>query len=138
MAQVGFKAANTRYKRAFWPLIFVYVVICFAGLFLAFRADDPSVLVRIGIALLNGLPIAGVFWVMFRAAEETDEFTSRQQYKAMAFGGAVAAGLGVIAGFLQLYDVLGEVWVFWVGPAFFFAYGLAQCRMRWMAGRSAA
>jgi hypothetical protein len=127
---ITYKEANKRYRRAFWPVIVLYVVLCFAGPMSLQTLDEPPKWAWALMAVLTGLPIVGVFWLIGRLLRETDEYTRQQQTDALLFGGGVALSVAVIWGFLDLYDVTPPLWSFWLGPIFFGAYGLAACVQR--------
>ncbi|MBU4568558.1 MAG: hypothetical protein KJ833_06290, partial [Alphaproteobacteria bacterium] len=72
-------------------------------------------------------PILGALWAILRRVRETDEYTRLRQLTALAQGGAITAGIAFLVGFLQIFNVIGSVDVFWLGTLFFLAYGLSYC-----------
>ncbi|MEZ5987275.1 MAG: hypothetical protein R3B94_15120 [Hyphomonas sp.] len=46
--------------------------------------------------------------------------------QALRDAGLITSGITFLFGFLQIFDVLGSIDVFWFGPLFFFAFGLAR------------
>lgn len=125
----GFRTASRRYQLVFWPLMSLYVITLFAGAF--FIDEDTSPLYqRAAIAIGIALPLFGILWAMLRQVKETDEYTRMRQLQALAEGGAITAGAIFLVGFLELFNVIGDVPLFLFGPFFFFAFGLAFCRTR--------
>lgn len=126
MAQQGFKAANRRYHRLYWPLMAIYVAACFAGAAYVDEGTTP-VWIATSVATATAAPLLVVLWLMLRYFDETDEYTQLRQLKAFAEGAAITIGGVFVVGFLQLFEVLQDVTVFWFGPMFFVAYGVAFC-----------
>jgi cytochrome bd-type quinol oxidase subunit 2 len=129
MAEVTFREANKRYRRLFWPVMIFYTVFCFAGSFLIKGMDDPPKWISAIVALVTAAPILGVFWLLGRFVRETDEYTRKIQTEAMLSGGAIVLSFAVIWSFFDLYDVIPGMEKFpamvFVGPGFFFFYGLS-------------
>ncbi|SRR5690606_29485206 len=124
MAQVTFREANKRYRRAFIPVMVVYAIAVFGGSYMLKQFEAPPTWLSAIVALVTAAPIGGVLWLMWRLARETDEYTRQQQMSAMAAGGMITAFISVMWGFLELYDVAPSMWTFLVGPIFFLSYGL--------------
>lgn len=124
---LGFRTANRRYKLVFWPLIALYVLLLIGGAFIIDK-ETSSVFVRASFAFAIALPLFGVLWAMLRLVRETDEYTRMRQLKALAEGGALTTGTIFLCGFLELFDVVGDIPLFLFGPLFFLAFGLAHCR----------
>jgi hypothetical protein len=122
----GFRHANRRYLRIFWPLIATYVVLVVGGAFLV-HAETTATWLKVVMAVLVTLPLAGVLWAMLRNIDETDEYTRLRQLTAFARGAAVLVAAIFLTGFLQIFGALERVPVFLFGPLFFLAYGFAFC-----------
>ncbi|MEZ5953741.1 MAG: hypothetical protein R3C13_05470 [Hyphomonas sp.] len=125
MAQLGFRTANRRYKYLFWPMMAVYVAVVLATSFLIDK-ETAAPWLKAACALGVTLPLFGVLFAMRRQTEETDEYTRMKQLNAMRDGGLITAGITFLVGFLQIFDVIGYVDIFWFGTLFFFAYGLSH------------
>jgi hypothetical protein len=132
-APITYKQANRRYVRAFWPVIILYCVLCFAGPVVLKALDDPPKWAWGVVAVLTALPLLGVFALMARYLRETDEYTRKLQVEALLTGGAVTLSASIVWGFLELYQVVPSIWAFWFGPFFFVAYGLSFCVRRLQA-----
>lgn len=128
MAQLGFRRAKRRYHRAFWPLMAVYVVTILAGSWMLDRFDEPALWLNVAVALAAALPLVGVLIVVLRYFDETDEYIRLRQLKAFAHGAAITVSAIFIVGFLQLFEAVPAVEVFWFGPLFFVAWGLSYFR----------
>ena len=120
----GFRTANRRYKFLFWPLMAVYVAVILGAKFLIDEDTAPAWL-NVAGAVAATVPLIGVLYAIWRQSEETDEYTRMKQLKAMRDGGLVTAGVTFLVGFLQIFDVIGAVDIFWFGTLFFFAYGMS-------------
>jgi len=127
--QKGFRTANRRYRMVFWPLMGAYLAALMAGVVLVDEDHSPLYL-RAGFALAVAVPLFGVLWAMLRNVKETDEYTRMRQLHALAEGGAITTGAIFLVGFLEIFNVIGDVPLFLFGPLFFLAFGFAFCRTR--------
>ncbi len=128
MQPITFKEANQRYLRCFFPVMLLYIFFCFAGpLVLQSFGNTPNWTAAL-VAVLTGIPIVAVFWLMTRFLRETDEYTQKTQAVAMLNGGAITLSLAVIIGFLELYNAVPKIehfpLIMMVAPTFFGAWGL--------------
>ena len=130
MAEVTFREANKRYRRAFIPVMVVYTIAVFGGSYLLKQFETPPTWLAAIVALIMAAPVGGVLWLMWRLSRETDEYTRQKQMAAMAAGGMITAFFSVVWGFLELYNVVPNLWTFLVGPIFFLSYGLIYCVSR--------
>lgn len=127
--QKGFRTANKRYIAIFIPMMSAYcVAIFFALTFL--DTETASIGLRAAVALGVSLPLVAILWSILRLVRETDEYTRMRQLLALAEAGCVLTGAILIVGFLERFNVIGDVPLFLFGPAFFFFYGLAHIRQR--------
>lgn len=122
----GFRTANRRYLYVFWPSMAAYVAIIFATSYFIDKETAPLWL-KVAGALAATLPILGALWAILRLVRETDEYTRLRQLTALAQGGAITAGIAFLVGFLQIFNVVGSVDIFWLGTLFFLSYGLSVC-----------
>jgi len=122
----GFRIATKRYRRLFWPMMVIYVLTIMAcsGLL---QEDASPLWLRVTCAIATTLPVVIGIWAVLRMAHEADEYTRARQIRALAESGAMLASGLFLTGFLQMYDVIGRVEVFWFGPAYFFCFGIAYC-----------
>ncbi len=139
--EVTYKGANKRYRRMFIPVMTFYVAFCFVGplLMMAYKGAPPTWLIGT-VAVISGVPIAVVFWLIGRYLRETDEFTRQIQLDALLPAAGITLSLAVIWGFLELYLVVPRAKIFspmiMVGPAFFFFYGMTFTAQRILRGES--
>ncbi|MEL8054660.1 MAG: hypothetical protein AAGK66_00775 [Pseudomonadota bacterium] len=126
MTQHTYKSARRRYVRVFWPLMAIYTVIVLAGSFYLGSLETEPVWLQASLAIACALPVIAVLFIMLRYFAETDEYSRLLQYKAFAYGAVFTVSAIMLVGFLQLFDVIGSVEVFWFGPAFFLAYGISH------------
>ncbi|MBI1399774.1 hypothetical protein [Hyphomonas sp.] len=125
----GFRSANRRYLYVFWPFMAAYVAIILGASFLIDKDTSPLWL-KVAGALAATLPIIGALWAILRRVAETDEYTRLRQLTALAQGGAITAGIAFLVGFLQIFNVIGSIDIFWFGTLFFLAYGLSVCLLQ--------
>ena len=121
----GFRTAARRYKSLFWPMMAIYVAAILAAKFLI-DEDTAPVWLNAVCAIAVTLPVLGTLYAIRRQSDETDEYTRMRQLMALRDGGLITAGAIFVVGFLQIFDVIGAVDVFWFGPLFFMAYGLSK------------
>ena len=124
--QLGFNAAQKRYHRVFWPTMIVYVMIVLGGAWLVDKETSPTWLAAT-VAIACALPVCLALWAIVRWMSETDEYTRMKHLKGFARGAAITISGVFVVGFLQLWEVIEDFDVFWIGPAFFLSYGLATC-----------
>jgi hydrogenase/urease accessory protein HupE len=124
--QIGFNAARKRYHRIFWPAMIAYVAIVLGGAWLVNKDETPQWIAGI-VAVATALPVCVALWAIVRWMSETDEYTRLKHLKGFARGAAITISGVFVIGFLQLFEVIDNFEVFWVGPAFFLAYGLSTC-----------
>lgn len=131
MQKQGFQTAKRRYHRSFWPLMGLYVIAILGGSFWFVQAvvqyETAPLWLSVGVALAATLPLIGVLLVILRYFDETDEYTRLKQLKAFAQGAVFTMSAIFLTGFLQLFDVIGSVDVFWFGPVFLASWGFAYC-----------
>lgn len=127
MRKRGFATANRRYLRWFWPLMAVYAVAMLGGSWLVHGNDTEPLWLGVVAALASALPLMGILLVVLRYFEETDEYTQISQLKAFSRGAVVTVSATFVVGFLQIFDVIDQIEVFWLGPLFFFSWGLSYC-----------
>lgn len=125
MTQQTFKSAKRRYHRVFWPLMAVYTVIVLAGSYTLNQMDPEPQWLQALLAIGCAIPVIGTLLVMLRYAMETDEYTRLIQLKGFAWGGVVTVSVIFVIGFLQLFHVIDNFEIFWLGPFFFIAYGVS-------------
>lgn len=125
----GFRTAARRYMLVFWPFTAAYLIALFTGVWLVDQDTSPLWL-RTGFAVTIVLPLFGMLWALLRHVGETDEYTRLRELKALAEAGAITTGAVFLFGFLEIFNVVGDVPLFLFGPLFFLAFGLAHCRQR--------
>ena len=128
MEKVTYKQAKRQYIRRFWPLMFLYLVAILGGSFWLKQYETEPLWLGITVALTAATPLIVTLFVMLRYFEQTDEFVRLNQLRSFAEGSAIIMSAIFVIGFLQLFHVVPQIEVFWFGPAFFLAYGLAHWR----------
>ncbi|MEO1304517.1 MAG: hypothetical protein AAFV37_06040 [Pseudomonadota bacterium] len=125
MTQQTYKSAARRYWRAFIPIMAIYVIATLAGTYYLNTFETEPRALQIAIAVACTLPIIGFLIIMIRYFLETDEYNRLIQLKGFSIGSAVTISGIFLFGFLQMFDVIGYVEVFWFGPFLFIAYGVS-------------
>ncbi len=125
----GFRTANKRYIAIFIPMMASYCAAIFFALNFI-DTETASAGIRAVAALGVSLPLVAILWSVLRLVRETDEYTRLRQLQALTEAGCVLTGLIFVVGFLEQFNVIGDVPLFLFGPAFFFFYGLAHARQR--------
>ena len=126
MAQTrGFRTANRRYRFLFWTMMGIYVAVVLGAKFFIDDESAPTWL-NAACAIAATLPIFGTLYAIRRQTDETDEYTRMRYLKALRDAGLITCGVIFLFGFLQIFDVVGSLDVFWFGPLYFFAFGLAR------------
>ena len=123
--QHTFKSARRRYWRAFITTMIVYLVVTLAGKFLLNTFETEPKWLQVTAALACSVPLIIFLIVQLRYFFETDEYNRQMQLMGFAYGAAVTVSLIFVFGFLQLFDAIGSVEVFWFGPFFLVAYGIS-------------
>jgi len=125
--QITYREANRRYRRAYWPVIFVYAAAAIGGALLV--KQNPPMWAIATIAVVTALPVMALFWLMRRLLNETDEYTRKLHIDALLTGGAITFSLAVVWSFLELYGVVAQDRYFpatmFVAPAFLTFYGIS-------------
>jgi hypothetical protein len=81
MATLGFRTANKRYKRLFWPMMALYVATILAAKWLV-NEDTTPLWIRAGCAIATTAPLIAAIWAILRQTRETDEYTRARQLKS--------------------------------------------------------
>ena len=131
MEKVTHKQARRRYMRAFWPVMTFYMIAIIGGALWRNQYETPPLWLGAAIAIAVSIPLIVILFLLVRYFSETDEYTRLMHLTAFAYGGCITIGAVFVVGFLQMFDVIRYVDVFWFGPGFFLAYGLAY---RFMGG----
>ena len=79
------------------------------------------------ISLLPTLPTFGVIWAMARyLAEEQDEYLRHRTIMAALIALGLVLALGLLWGFLEMFELVPHVWAWWVLPVWAIGLGFAQ------------
>lgn len=104
----------------------VYLAVILAGKFYLNSLVVEPTWLQVLIALACTVPMIAFLFLELRFISETDEYTRNIRYRAIAYGAAIVISGVFLVGFLQLFEAIGFIEVFWFGPAFFVAYGLSS------------
>ncbi len=120
----NYKQALRNYKRAFWPVIIVYMIISLGVPVVADAFNLDGWWIRAGISLLNGLPIIVIFFLIWRMIGETDEYTRLKQLEAITLAAGIMFSFVAVWGFMEIHEAASSFPVFFLTPAFLGLYGI--------------
>ncbi len=120
----GYKTAQRRYMRMYFPSALLFAVLLFAGLFIA-NGETVSVWMRLACAFAVFLPLAGMVYAFWRHAEETEEYNRQVLWRAMAEATALWLALISFIGLLGTFEVIENFPVFFLFPSYFVAFAIA-------------
>lgn len=110
-----------------------YLLILIGGLRFARGGAEHAQATLIGLAIINALPIIGVFWTIFRLLMEIDD-----EYQRLLFAKQTLLATGItltivtIWQFLNVYDVVATS-PQWMGVIWLAMLGIAAPIVRWKA-----
>ncbi len=114
--------ANRRYRRDFFFAMIFYIAVVAGGPSLIEGIfNEPPKWVLGGLAVLSALPAAYVFLLIGRLLRETDEYMRQRMGSAMLVAAGITISFCFLWGFLELYELVPNLWTFLVGPIFFFS-----------------
>jgi len=131
MKRQGYLSAERRYNKIARPLIALYALLCIGGTAIWAFYDVDVRLASAGLAIVICLPIIALLAAKLRQFEETDEYTRLARLRAFARAAVIIVSSVFLVGFLEMFEVVGDVPLFLFGPLFFLAYGLVSCLQRW-------
>lgn len=89
-----------------------------------YELSTPAVL---AISLLPTLPTFGIIWAMARyLAEEQDEYLRYRTIMAALVALGLVLALGILWGFLEMFELVPHVRAWWVLPVWAIGLGLTQ------------
>ncbi|MXO51796.1 hypothetical protein GRI42_10830 [Erythrobacter gaetbuli] len=119
-------AATLAYNKRVIASSFGYVL----GLGLAitvWRNYELSAPAVFAISLLPVLPTFGIIWAMARyLSDETDEYLRHRTIMASIHGLGLVLSVGILWGFLEMFELVPHVWAWWVLPAWAIGTGLSN------------
>lgn len=129
MQKITHKEARKRYMRLFWPAMVIYIVAVVGGALTRSQYETTPLWLGLSITAAVCVPLIAILFLMVRYFAESDEYIRLLQLRAFAYGACFTISAVFVVGFLQIYEVIGYVEVFWFGPGFFLAYGLVYWAM---------
>lgn len=110
-----------------------YLLILIGGLRFARGGAEHGQAMLIGLAIINALPIIGIFWTIFRLFVEIDD-----EYQRLLFAKQTLLATGItltivtVWQFLNVYDVVATG-PQWMGVIWLAMLGIATPIVRWKA-----
>ncbi|MEM6266328.1 MAG: hypothetical protein AAF707_02290 [Pseudomonadota bacterium] len=120
-----------RYYRDFWIATSLYVLGISVAIVI-WNNTSPGPGVSLGLAALPTLPTWAMIYVIARyLREETDEFLRQRAVHASVIGLGLVLVLGSFWGFMEVFEVVPNIWAWWVVPVWAVGMGLGQTWMSW-------
>ena len=111
--------ANKRYRRDFLITMIIYVLMVSGGPFLLTKIEQPQEWMYAALAMGSAAPAAYVFVLLARYLKETDEYIRQRTAGTMLVAAGVTISFCFFWGFMELYQLVPNMWTFLVGPLFF-------------------
>lgn len=128
-------AANGRYQRRVVILSLFYAVFLIAAVY-AFKHHLVGGAVAWITAILPALPIIGIFAAMgFYLIEEQDEYVRMLMVRQTLWASGFALSIATVWGFLESFEMVSHVEVYWVSVLWFGGLGLGSLANRLTIGR---
>jgi len=119
------KRAARRYMRRLIPAMAVYLV----GIFATTWAHKTEAIPQLGIYALTLIPTLAILswmWAHWRYVHEIDEYMRSIQHRAMLIGITILMAVTAFWGLLEFFGDVPAIPIFYVLPAYYIFYGLAQ------------
>jgi len=119
------RKAASRYMKRLIPATVVYLV----GIFATSWANKTEALPQwsiYGLTLIPALAILVWMWAHWRYVHEIDEYMRSIQHRAMLIGITILMAVSSFWGLLEFFGDVPAIPIFYVLPAYYIFYGLAQ------------
>ena len=127
--------AQRRYNKRVIVLSLAYAVALLGATY-AFKHQLLSGPVAYGAAILPALPIVGVFAAIgFYLVEEQDEYVRMLMVRQTLWASGFSLSIATVWGFLESFDLVSHVEVYWVSVLWFGGLGLGNFANRLTMGR---
>ena len=130
MQKITHKQARKRYKRLVWPAMVIYLASIFAGSLWLRQFESAPLWAGLLVAMAVSVPVAVVMFLLIRYFSETDEYNRMLHLRAFAYGASTTISVIFFVGFLQMFDVVGQVDLILFGLGFLFVYPFSY----WLMG----
>ena len=128
-------AANGRYQRRVVILSLFYAVFLIAAVY-AFKHHLVGGAFAWITAILPALPIIGIFAAMgLYLIEEQDEYVRMLMVRQTLWASGFALSIATVWGFLESFEMVSHVEVYWVSVLWFGGLGLGACANKLTIGR---
>lgn len=130
----GKSLAQRAYLRRMTVLMTIYVAVIVGGSFARKEGwlGDPATMV---VAVVSGLCVAGVFWVIGRLiVEQQDEFLRMLIVRQALIATGLALSFAAIHGFLTMFELVPKIDLFWVPMLWFFGLAIGALANRLQFG----
>ena len=116
-----------RYIKRIAILMVFYIVFLFTGDYLIDNGLATGPLAYL-LALLAGLPVAGMFWAIgMLLIEEKDEFLRMLLVRQSLIATGITMAAAAIWGFLENYDLVPHIVSYWWAIIWFGGLGVGAC-----------
>ncbi len=127
--------ANWRYQRRVVILSLFYAAFLIAAVYL-FKHHLVSGALAWITATLPALPIIGIFAAMgLYLVDEQDEYVRMLMVRQTLWASGFALSIATVWGFLESFEMVSHVEVYWVSVLWFGGLGLGACANKLTIGR---
>ena len=127
--------ANARYQRRVVILSLFYAAFLLAAVY-AFKHHLVGGAFAWFTAILPALPIVGIFAAMgLYLVEEQDEYVRMLMVRQTLWASGFALSIATVWGFLESFEMVSHVEVYWVSVLWFGGLGLGACANKLTIGR---
>ncbi len=134
---IGSTPAVRRYNRHVLVLSAAYAALLLGAVWLFKHRPPPGALGWL-VAVLPALPIVGIFAAIgLYLVEESDEYLRMMMVRQTLWASGFSLSIATIWGFLESFDLVGHVPVYWVSVLWFGGLGLGALANKLTIGRGA-
>jgi hypothetical protein len=135
MTKFGMSPAVVRYNVRVIVLSLLYSAALIAAVYL-FKHHLIGGPVAWVVGVLPALPIVGIFAAIgLYLVEEHDEYLRMMTIRQTLWASGFSLSIATVWGFLESFDLVGHVPVYWVSVLWFGGLGLGACANRLTMGR---
>ena len=136
MSSSSYSRAKRRYDIRVIGLSLLYAVFLLAAVY-GFKHHLISGVGAWIAGVLPALPIIGIFaCIGLYLVEENDEYLRMMTVRQTLWASGFSLSIATIWGFLESFDLVGHVPVYWVSVLWFAGLGLGRCVNALTIGRS--
>ena len=132
-----FSPAQKRYNKRVIGLSLIYAGLLLPAVWL-FKHHLVSGPIAVIVAILPALPIVGIFAAIGGyIVDESDEYLRMLLIRQTLYASGFALSIATVWGFLESFDMVGRIEVYWVSVLWFAGLGLGRLVNRLVEGACA-